>query len=161
MCACSCYSGDCKLGVNEAACTPRLAHWKESAATVAALAGGQPIDLQGMQCSRPAADIDINTTMAGKRQAAPSCCCSPCIPCVHTTLPPLLPSKDAHCHQQHTGAHPPRPLPLRMVPPAAHTPPPRAGAAWEWMEEWLDVKEGKSGNTMPKQYRLGQFKQES
>jgi hypothetical protein len=29
------------------------------------------------------------------------------------------------------------------------------------MEEWLDVKEGKSGNTMPKQYRLGQFKQES
>ena len=33
-----------------------------------------------------------------------------------------------------------------------------AGAAWEWMEDWLDVKEGASGNTVPKQYRNGQFK---
>ena len=69
-----CCSGDCQLGVNEATCTPRLAHWKESAATVAALAGGQPIDLKGMECSRPAADIDINTTMAGKRQAVQAAC---------------------------------------------------------------------------------------
>ena len=32
-----------------------------------------------------------------------------------------------------------------------------AGLAWEWMEDWLNVNEGKSGNTVPKQYRLGQF----
>lgn len=33
-----------------------------------------------------------------------------------------------------------------------------AGLAWEWMEDWLKVQEGKSGGQMPKQYRLGQFK---
>lgn len=26
-----------------------------------------------------------------------------------------------------------------------------AGLAWEWMEDWLNVKEGKSGNAVPKQ----------
>lgn len=35
------------------------------------------------------------------------------------------------------------------------------GAAWEWMEDWLDVKEGQSGGQMPKQYRMGQFKQDA
>ncbi|KAI3425963.1 hypothetical protein D9Q98_007933 [Chlorella vulgaris] len=91
------YSGDCKLGENEEDCTPRLAHWKQSAVTYAALAGGAPIDLEGMSCSKPAKDIQINTTFAG--------------------------------------------------------------AAWEWMEDWLNVKEGASGNTVPKQYRNGQFKE--
>ena len=63
-----------------------------------------------------------------------------------------------------SNPHPPRPLLLLLAPlPPRHAllPSLSAGAAWEWMEEWLDVKEGKSGNTMPKQYRLGQFKQES
>lgn len=91
------YSGNCKMGVNEEACTPRLAHWKDSALTVAALEGGQPLDLKGMECVTPQHDVDINTTFAG--------------------------------------------------------------AAWEWMEDWLDVKEGQSGGTMPKQYRQGQFKE--
>ncbi|EFN55566.1 hypothetical protein CHLNCDRAFT_134048 [Chlorella variabilis] len=90
------YSGDCKLGENEDSCTPRLAHWKESALTVAALEAGQPIDVKAMGCAKPEQDIGINTTFAG--------------------------------------------------------------AAWEWMEDWLDVKEGASGNTVPKQYRNGQFK---
>ncbi|KAL4430583.1 hypothetical protein ABPG77_005823 [Micractinium sp. CCAP 211/92] len=93
------YSGNCKLGVNEDSCTPRLSHWRESALTVAALQGGQPLDLGGMDCVRPKNDIDINTTFAG--------------------------------------------------------------AAWEWMEDWLDVKEGQSGGQMPKQYRMGQFKQDA
>ena len=34
-----------------------------------------------------------------------------------------------------------------------------AGLAWEWMEDWLNVHEGSSGGNIPKQYRLGQFKQ--
>lgn len=33
-----------------------------------------------------------------------------------------------------------------------------AGAAWEWMEAWLDVDRGQQHNTVPKQYRMGQFK---
>ncbi|KAI7843139.1 hypothetical protein COHA_003310 [Chlorella ohadii] len=90
------YSGDCRLGVNEATCTPRLQHWKNAALTYAALEGGQPLDLSGMECALPKPDIDINTTTAG--------------------------------------------------------------LAWEWMEDWLKVQEGKSGGQMPKQYRLGQFK---
>jgi hypothetical protein len=92
-------SGDCKLGEKEEGCTPRLAHWRESALTYAALAGGAPIDLQGMECTKPEKDVQVNTTFAG--------------------------------------------------------------AAWEWMEDWLNVKEGDSGNTVPKQYRSGQFKQDA
>ncbi len=58
-------SGDCRLGVNEATCTPRLQHWKNAALTYAALEGGQPLDLSGMECALPKPDIDINTTTAG------------------------------------------------------------------------------------------------
>lgn len=64
-------SGNCKLGVNEDACTPRLAHWRDAALTLAALEGGQPLDLAGLECSRPAKDIDINTTFAGARRGPP------------------------------------------------------------------------------------------
>lgn len=57
--------------MNEDSCTPRLSHWRESALTVAALQGGQPLDLGGMDCVRPKNDIDINTTFAGGRRARP------------------------------------------------------------------------------------------
>lgn len=93
------YSGDCKLGENEDGCTPRLAHWRNSAKTYEAMKDGQPIDVKGMDCIKPEKDVEANTTFAG--------------------------------------------------------------AAWEWMEDWLNVKEGSSGNTVPKQYRSGQFKQDS
>ena len=91
--------GDCELGVKEEAqgCTPRLAHWRDAALTHAALAGGQAIDTAAMGCTRPAKDVEANTTYAG--------------------------------------------------------------LAWEWMEDWLNVHEGSSGGNIPKQYRLGQFKQ--
>ena len=58
--------------------------------------------------------------------------------------------------QPDTLANPP-PLPSLTLPDRPR-PPPRAGLAWEWMEEALGVNQGQQGNTMPKQYRQGQFK---
>ncbi len=60
--------------------------------------------------------------------------------------------------------HPCAPLagvPPAVAPRACPWAPCPAGAAWEWMEDWLDVKEGQSGGQMPKQYRMGQFKQDA
>ena len=101
-----CRSGDCRLGVNEGSCSPRLQHWKNAALTHQALEGGQPLDLTGMECVQPKHDIDINTTTAGASRLAsvttPVChMCGACGGigwCRHTAGPSAAASSHNYIH---------------------------------------------------------------
>lgn len=61
------YAGDCRLGVNEGACTPRLLHWRESARAHAALAATRRLNLTEMECEEGEVEDgeEVDTTREG------------------------------------------------------------------------------------------------